>query len=1043
MEKIFGLLVFLVLSLALLPINLNAQLVGESAYLIGDFVEIGINEGGHEGAPLLVGSNNRSNAAVDAPTYFGFVANPQMDGWDDFNGDFFSPGTPENGFGVEIDGVNYGNNGSGLLEEIEGSITSYEVTGECMLVIWEGSIGDIDVQVIYRLKSSSLYYLTEVNITNTGGGTYSDIYYYRNIDPDNNVTLSLDYATTNTIVQQPSPECEKALVTATQTEPWDSYIGLGAIGENFRVAHGGFANRNASEIWNGVGFSSTEGDVVTEDEAISLAYWIEELGPGETHSLEFAVILDEGSLDEAISVLFFIDFEGVEDDVIGCVPSVDTASFCEGGSIELDLAGPNIDDFIWTWTPVVGLSELIGTSTIASPDVTTVYTVEGTPLMGCIDGGIEKSIFVEVVSEPIVFIEDPGMICDLEFDLTTLVVTDADGNLDIGVKFYSIIPDSSDQVVGLWPDDLISEGESVFVVVYSNSAGCFDAEPFEIDFGTVANAGPDNAYDLCNSLDETIDLDVLLTEADLGGVWDDLDDSGAMDPITAVFDGAEVLPGDYNFRYIVDSGICGSDTAFVIITVLPEPEIDAGPDLTICEGDIAIVSGAGGIVYLWDGGVIDGLPFLPETTTTYTVSGMDLEGCFGTDELTITVNPTPTVNAGPDQVLCEGETVVLTASGADIFDWSDGVIDGASFIPEDGVTTYTVTGTSAAGCTALDEVIVTVNALPEIIAADDIVICDGTAIVLAAIGADDLTWDAGVVDGVSFIPTETSTYTVTGIDENGCTGEDEITVTVAVVPDISFTADNLIGCYPMDVTFTNTTPDVTTECKWTIGNDIFFGCLMPSYTFNSAGCHDVNLEVTTAEGCQTSRTYFDYICLDEYPIAAFYPSPSELNSNDPYTLMVNNSIGAETFGWDFGDGSSISHEENPDHTYPVDEGGVYTVTLTAESQNGCIDKTSYTVNVTEEILYYIPNTFTPDGDSFNEVFTPIFGSGLDIYDYHLVIFNRWGETVFESYNVLEGWDGTYGDGGIVDDGIYIWKIEFGDVNSDRRHEDNGHVSILK
>ena len=89
-------------------------------------------------------------------------------------------------------------------------------------------------------------------------------------------------------------------------------------------------------------------------------------------------------------------------------------------------------------------------------------------------------------------------------------------------------------------------------------------------------------------------------------------------------------------------------------------------------------------------------------------------------------------------------------------------------------------------------------------------------------------------------------------------------------------------------------------------------------------------------------------------------------------------------------------------------------------------------------FFYVPNAFTPDGDYANQTFQPVFTSGYDPYDYHLQIFNRWGEIVFESYNAARGWDGHYGDGGLVDDGVYVWVIEFKDALSDKRYKNTGH-----
>ena len=75
------------------------------------------------------------------------------------------------------------------------------------------------------------------------------------------------------------------------------------------------------------------------------------------------------------------------------------------------------------------------------------------------------------------------------------------------------------------------------------------------------------------------------------------------------------------------------------------------------------------------------------------------------------------------------------------------------------------------------------------------------------------------------------------------------------------------------------------------------------------------------------------------------------------------------------------------------------------------------------------------------MFTPYF-TGIDIYDYHLTIYNRWGEILFESYNLATGWNGTYG-GEIVPDGVYIWTVETADVATDKRLELNGHVTVIK
>lgn len=105
---------------------------------------------------------------------------------------------------------------------------------------------------------------------------------------------------------------------------------------------------------------------------------------------------------------------------------------------------------------------------------------------------------------------------------------------------------------------------------------------------------------------------------------------------------------------------------------------------------------------------------------------------------------------------------------------------------------------------------------------------------------------------------------------------------------------------------------------------------------------------------------------------------------------------------------------------------------------------SYVVTITgcESLIYYVPNAFTPDGDDYNQNFTPIFTSGIDIYNFYFVVFNRWGEILFESYDSSKGWNGNYG-GILCQDGIYTWKVEFGIIGTDERVTDYGHITLIR
>ena len=103
----------------------------------------------------------------------------------------------------------------------------------------------------------------------------------------------------------------------------------------------------------------------------------------------------------------------------------------------------------------------------------------------------------------------------------------------------------------------------------------------------------------------------------------------------------------------------------------------------------------------------------------------------------------------------------------------------------------------------------------------------------------------------------------------------------------------------------------------------------------------------------------------------------------------------------------------------------YNVQLIAyNNYNMCSDTVYQTVQVDDVIIFYVPNAFTPDGDDNNNIWQPQFHSGYDPYDYHCMVFNRWGEVVWESFDASAGWNGYYGGNGLVQDGTYVWKIDF-------------------
>lgn len=508
----------------------------------------------------------------------------------------------------------------------------------------------------------------------------------------------------------------------------------------------------------------------------------------------------------------------------------------------------------------------------------------------------------------------------------------------------------------------------------------------------------------------------------------------------------ENTAGTYSQMFTAANG-CDS-TSNVTLNVNPLPTVNAGSDKVVCEGTSVTLAGAGATSYTWDNGITDGVAFIQNPgTITYTVTGTDNNGCVNTDQVDVTVNALPNVDAGIDQFICEGTMVTLSGAGAQTYNWDNGITDGMAFSQPNGTITYTVTGTDANGCVNTDQVSVTVNPIPTVSAGADQSVCEGEMVTLSGSGANTYTWTGGISNNVAFTPSVgTTTYTVTGTTAAGCSATDDVNVMAYALPTVSFIADVTQGCEPLTVNFTNTSPP-SENCTWTIENNLApAGCGTITTTFEQAGCFDVTLELTSVEGCVNSWTESDYICVEALPDASFDYSPYEITTLNTNVSFTNTSDNATDYIWYFGDNSPVSTDVDPEHLYPEDVASSYMVTLIALTPYGCSDTTYQYVQVKEELIYYIPNTFTPDGDFVNQTFQPIFTSGFDPYDFNMKIFNRWGEIVYETNDAEIGWDGSYGSGseiGMCQDGVYTWKIEFKVRDGDERMIIHGHVNLIR
>jgi gliding motility-associated-like protein len=241
----------------------------------------------------------------------------------------------------------------------------------------------------------------------------------------------------------------------------------------------------------------------------------------------------------------------------------------------------------------------------------------------------------------------------------------------------------------------------------------------------------------------------------------------------------------------------------------------------------------------------------------------------------------------------------------------------------------------------------------------------------------------------------------------------------------------------------NFIPDdaMNTDYTWTTSNSLSSTNISPNLNFQTSGSFDVTL-TTSLNGCVVTETLTNYIQVDDYPIADFGSSVIIFSEQNQPVQFENNSIGASSYIWEFGDGGT-STDDAPSHIFLNTEDGEIIV-LTAISLHGCTDTAMLEIPFDPGLIFYIPNSFTPDGDMNNQTFTPVISSGIDIYHYTLYIYNRWGELIFESNDTSIGWDGSYGPSGIhCQSGTYTYQIVVKLPNIDQRKSYTGTVNLIR
>ncbi len=277
------------------------------------------------------------------------------------------------------------------------------------------------------------------------------------------------------------------------------------------------------------------------------------------------------------------------------------------------------------------------------------------------------------------------------------------------------------------------------------------------------------------------------------------------------------------------------------------------------------------------------------------------------------------------------------------------------------------------------------------------------------------------------------TYDVLLIASNSLGCADTLVQPVIIqplVPEVDFLFDPPQGCRPLTVQFRNRSRYADpTSYRWSFGaGEGVSADENPSYTYYEPGIYTVTLQASNSAGVTVEKRKEFSVEVFETPRAYFNLRPERVFLSEP-VYFVNLSVGADTYQWDFGDGTS-SEEINPEHLYA--QTGTYDVKLIAQSNQGCVDtllvEAAVTVEEGGEVM--IPNAFTPNlsgqvnsealgANGNNDIFLPVLEG---VTNFHMMIYNRWGELLFESFDKRYGWNGYY-KGRLCNKDVYVYKLE--------------------
>lgn len=526
-------------------------------------------------------------------------------------------------------------------------------------------------------------------------------------------------------------------------------------------------------------------------------------------------------------------------------------------------------------------------------------------------------------------------------------------------------------------------------------------------------------------------------------------------------------PGVYKFIFREQNAICGTIRDTVQITVGVASHTLTKTDVScvgFSNGQI-IVSNPEAVEFSIDNGTTwqASNTFSNLGEGTYNVCSKNAIGCEYCSSIDIVSPVSVNISISTDTLICENGSATISALSTDgtsfTYIWRHtNDLQGTQVVNPNSDTYYTVYAVNQNGCQSpKDSVFVQVRSGLAGTITPDFSICPGypqaiTVNATGGLGAPyQFSWSSGTsqqgsTSTIAPDPSQSTSYTVTITDGCESTPIQLVnTVSIFPLPIPSFTVDNTDKCEPAIFELTNTSDlSNSQQFYWTLPNGVV---VQNESTVETVplfdGAYSVQLVMTSTDGCIDSVTYVNYLHAHPLPTANFAYSPNPIQMFNTKVSFSNQSTqDIIYFDWSFENGSILySTAENPVVTFPDGTVGNYAVQLIGTTEYGCKDTIVQQVVVLPEVILYAPNTFTPNGDEYNNTFN-VFIEGVDLSSFHLRIYDRWGHVVFESQDTQIGWDGTL-NGIILPDGAYVWTIKAKDAINDGVYEFNGTIQLIK